>query len=84
MTKTNLNMGKKKIEPFAKGDRVNWLDPVSGELKVGTLWERSQVVAVMSADPYDDRVKDVDYWDWEIYGDDGKVYSIREEVIIYD
>lgn len=71
-----------RSEKFARGDRVNWLDPETGELKAGTLWMRNKVVWQANAeDPYDPG-KDTDYWCWTIYGDDDHAYGFREEYLI--
>lgn len=72
-----------KSEKFESGDRVNWLDPISKELKAGTLWMRHQVVAETGLDPYAP-IKDVDYWSWDILGDDDAPYGFREEYLIHE
>lgn len=74
---------------FKSGMIVSWRDPVTNQLKLGQLVEKHQVVAEANAELEDgDEVtneyvptedfRNVDYWDWEIKGADGKTYSFQE------
>lgn len=67
---------------FRNGDKVKWVDPVTRQVKKGTLLSREQLVVTMSA--YNDNMIDHEergekIYCWDVKGDDGKRYSIREE-----
>ena len=58
-----------------KGNKVYWY--YNGKQYSGVLDERTEVVGVMGIEP-NSRLKDVNYYSWDITGEDLKSYSVPE------
>jgi hypothetical protein len=64
---------------YQPADRILWLDLVTRQRNNGTLL---QCVTVHAEGYTRQTIRDVEpYPEWDIRGDDGKLYSIRESLI---
>lgn len=77
---------------MVEGNAICWMDSVSKVWKSGILIEKIHVVGEAETEIYGDvgvgdyrqvgDFEDVDYWEWQVNGDDGKTYSLPESDLV--